>query len=101
MYILTSESTGYAMIIWLVILVVFMAVFMFVPQRKQKKEKEALYNSLEIGDVIMTTGGFYGVVIDIQDDTVIVEFGSNRNCRIPMRRDAIAQIEKAGTAEES
>ena len=41
------------------------------------------------------TSGFYGVVIDITDDTLIVEFGSNKNCRIPMKKAAIAQIEKA------
>ena len=38
-------------------------------------------------------GGFW--FIDISDDDVIVEFGSNRNCRIPMQKAAIAQVEKA------
>ncbi len=39
----------------------------------------------------MTTSGFYGTVIDITDDTVIVEFGSNKNCSIPMQKSAIAK----------
>ena len=34
------------------------------------------------------------MIIDIMDDTVIVEFGNNRNCRIPMQKDAIAAVEK-------
>ena len=42
------------------------------------------------------TSGFYGVLIDITDDDVIVEFGNNKNCRIPMQKAAIAQIEKPG-----
>ena len=42
----------------------------------------------------MTTSGFYGVLIDITDDDVIVEFGNNRNCRIPMQKSAIIQVEK-------
>ena len=42
----------------------------------------------------LTTSGFYGVIIDITDDDVIVEFGNNKNCRIPMQKAAIAQIEK-------
>ena len=42
-----------------------------------------------------TTSGFYGTVIDIEDDTVIVEFGNNKNCRIPMQKAAIADLEKA------
>ena len=38
---------------------------------------------------------FYGTVIDIEDDTVIVEFGNNKTCRIPMQKAAIADLEKA------
>lgn len=53
-----------------------------------------MINSMEKGDSVLTTSGFYGVVIDITDDTVIVEFGSNKNCRIPMQKSAIVQIEK-------
>ena len=34
---------------------------------------------------------FYGVIIDITDEDVIVEFGNNKNCRIPMQKAAIAQ----------
>ena len=49
---------------------------------------------MEVGDTALTTSGFYGVIIDITDDDVIVEFGNNKNCRIPMQKSAIAQIEK-------
>ena len=35
-----------------------------------------------------------GTIDYITDDTVIVEFGSNKNCRIPMQKAAIAQVEK-------
>ena len=38
--------------------------------------------------------GFYGIIIDMTDDTVIVEFGNNKNCRIPMQKAAIVQVEK-------
>ena len=47
----------------------------------------------------MTTSGFYGVIIDITDEDVIVEFGNNKNCRIPMQKAAITQVEKANTEE--
>ena len=53
-----------------------------------------MMNALEVGDTVLTTSGFYGSVIDIQDDTVIVEFGSNKNSRIPMQKSAIAFVEK-------
>lgn len=54
-----------------------------------------MLSSLAVGDTVLTTSGFYGVIIDMTDDTVIVEFGGNKNCRIPMQKAAIVQIEKA------
>ena len=63
-------------------------------QQKEKKKQQELLASVAVGDSVLTTSGFYGVIIDMTDDTVIVEFGSNKNCRIPMRKDAIVQVEK-------
>ena len=65
------------------------------PQKKKEREHQSLVNALEIGDSVLTSSGFYGVVIDIvNDDVVIVEFGSNKNCRIPMQKGAIVEVEK-------
>ena len=79
--------------------VVFIAaIFYFMAYRPNKKEKAKqveLFASLEVGDTVETSAGFYGVLIDITDDTVIVEFGNNKNCRIPMRKDAIIKNEKS------
>ncbi len=71
-----------------------MYFFMLRPQKKEQKRVSAMLASLEIGDVVVTTSGFYGVLIDITDEDVIVEFGSNRNCRIPMKKAAIQEVEK-------
>ena len=60
----------------------------------QQKQQQEMLSSMEKGDSVLTSSGFYGVVIDITDDTVIVEFGNNKNCRIPMQKSAITQIEK-------
>lgn len=82
----------------LIYFAVIIAVFYFIlirPQKKQQKEHDAMVASVEIGDSIVTTSGFYGVVIDVADRIVVVEFGSNKNCRIPMQKQAIAEIEKA------
>ena len=57
-----------------------------------------MLNDMEVGDAIVTTGGFYGVIIDITDEDVIVELGKNKNCRIPMKKAAIAEVEKASDA---
>ncbi len=79
-------------------LVVLFAVFYFLiirPQKKEQKKLNEMLSVMETGDVVLTTSGFYGVIIDITDEDVIVEFGSNKNCRIPMKKTAIAQVEKA------
>ena len=81
----------------LMYVVVFGGFFYFIlyrPQKKEQKKMRAMLSSLEIGDVVLTSSGFYGVIIDITDDTVIVEFGNNKNCRIPMQKSAISQVEK-------
>ncbi|MCH5252042.1 MAG: preprotein translocase subunit YajC [Lachnospiraceae bacterium] len=65
------------------------------PQKKQERAHQELVSSVAVGDSILTTSGFYGVVIDMTDEVVIVEFGSNKNCRIPMKKEAIVEVEKA------
>lgn len=82
---------------WIMYLIFFGAIIYFMayrPQKKQKEQQEALMNSVAVGDSVLTTAGFYGVIIDMTDDTVIVEFGNNKNCRIPMQKAAIVQVEK-------
>ena len=86
-----------------VVMILIVVVFWFLlirPQRKQQKEQEAMLKALKPGDSIMTSSGFYGVVLDIVEDTVIVEFGNNKNCRIPMNKAAIAQVDKPENASE-
>ena len=78
--------------------VVIIAAFYFIairPQKKKEKEHKALLDAVAVGDSILTTSGFYGVVIDMTEDVVIVEFGSNKNCRIPMQKAAILEVDKA------
>ena len=64
------------------------------PQKKEQKRIQLMISEMEVGDTVLTSCGFYGVVIDITDEDVIVDFGSNKNCRIPMQKQAIVQVEK-------
>ncbi len=93
----------------LLIIVIYVAIFgalyfiMIRPQRKEQKQKAQLLSQLAVGDSVRTTGGFIGTVIDIDDEsaTVIVEFGNNKNCRIPMVKEAIVEVEKPEDAVAS
>ena len=98
----TSGASGMVvMLIYIVILGAAMYFFAIRPQKKEQKRMAALLASLEVGDTVVTTSGFYGVVIDLTDEDCIVEFGNNKNCRIPMRKSAIAEVEKPQDVQNS
>ena len=91
----TSGAGGWiGMVLWMVILFAFMYFVMIRPQKKEAQKKDMMLNELAVGDTVLTTSGFYGIVIDIDEDLVIVEFGNNKNCRIPMQKSAISAVEK-------
>ena len=96
-----ASSTGSGNVTMILILAVIIALMYFMmirPQSKEKKRMEAMLASMDIGDAVLTSSGFYGVIIEITADDVIVEFGNNKNCRIPMKKSAIVQVEKPGGA---
>lgn len=100
----STANTGGMGIMGIVLYLLFFVALMYFllirPQKKQNKKQQEVMSSIEPGDNIMTTSGFYGTILDVVDETtVIVEFGNNKNCRIPMHKRAIAEVEKAGTAE--
>ncbi len=99
---LTGSATGGTVItvLYIVAIVAFLYFIMIRPQRKEQSRIKDMLSSLEVGDSVCTTGGFYGIVVDVEEDTVIVEFG-NKNCRIPMKKEAIAQIEKPEETSET
>ena len=90
----SSGNSSWILIVYVALIGAMMYFMIIKPQKKQKKQQQELMSSMAIGDSVLTTAGFYGVIIDMTDDTVIVEFGNNKNCRIPMQKQAIVQIEK-------
>lgn len=101
----TGAAAGANLGIWgsMIWIVIMFGIFYFIairPQKKQEKEHALLVDSAEIGDSVLTSSGFYGVIIDSMEEIVIVEFGNNKNCRIPMKRSAIVEVEKPGQANE-
>ena len=93
-----SGKGSFQMIILMVLLFVGMYFLMIRPQKKEQKKKDLMLSEVAVGDTVLTTSGFYGTIIDIVDDTVIVEFGNNKNCRIPMQKAAIADVVFAESA---
>lgn len=90
-----GAASGIILVVYVIFFGAFIYFLMIRPQKKEQKRISAMHSDMEVGDTVLTTSGFYGVLIDIDDDSVIVEFGNNKNCRIPMEKAAIKQVEKA------
>lgn len=92
---LFGSGSGIAMTIIYVIAFIAIVYFLMIrPSQNEQKKQNAMKQSMEVGDYIVTTSGFYGEIIDISEDDIIVEFGNNKNCRIPMKKEAVATLEK-------
>lgn len=55
------------------VLIIAMVFLLYMPQQKQKKQLAALLASLAPGDAVLTTGGFYGVIVEMDGDDLYVE----------------------------
>lgn len=86
----------------MVLILVFMFLIIYVPQKRQDKKDTAMRNSIEIGDKVTTIGGIVGIVFAIseKDDTLVVETGSDRT-KIRFRRSAISSVEKLDVTGDS
>ncbi|HEX2850854.1 MAG TPA: preprotein translocase subunit YajC [Acidimicrobiales bacterium] len=58
------------------------------PQQQRVKAQRALVSSLSVGDEIVTIGGMFGTIVDLDDDAVVVEAGPG--VRLRFRRVAIS-----------
>lgn len=95
--VLAAEAGGWGLGGTILYFGVIIAIFYFLmvrPQKKQEQAHAAMLTTIQPGDSVLTSSGFYGVVIDVQDEVVIVEFGNNKHCRIPMKKQAIVEVEK-------
>lgn len=70
---------GYSSLIFLVLMFVVLYFILIRPQKKKEKETKAMQSSLQVGDEIVTIGGIVGIVVQVGEDTVVVETTGNRN----------------------
>ena len=77
----------------MILIIVFMIVLIYLPQKRQDKKDAAMRSSLEIGDQVTTIGGVIGRVVAIKDDTFVLETGADR-VKIRFTKNAISSVEK-------
>ena len=67
---------GYSVLMMVLIFVVFY-FFMIRPQTKKQKEIRAQREAMKPGDRVVTSGGIYGKIRDIKENTITVEIAEN------------------------
>ncbi|MGM9551414.1 MAG: preprotein translocase subunit YajC [Clostridia bacterium] len=91
-----ASSTGgvSAMSGTLIYLVIMVAIFYFLlirPQKKREKETRRMLNDMRKGDEVVTIGGIMGNIVNIKDDSVVIETGANKT-KITFERSAIKSV---------
>lgn len=79
-----APSTSSSLMTWgmLILIFVVMWFFMIRPQRKQQKELQAFRDGLKKGDKVVTVGGIFGTVDEINDDSVLLKVDKEVKLRV-------------------
>lgn len=74
----TTTASPTANIIFLVVLFVAFYFLLIRPQRTRARRQQEMQAEVGVGDHIETIGGIRGRVVDVSDDTLVVEIESGR-----------------------
>jgi len=77
-------------LIVMVLLLVVMYVLMIRPQRQRQQAQQTMIDRASVGDDILTSGGIYGTITEIEDDDVVVEIADGLS--VHMTRRGIAAV---------
>lgn len=88
-----AGGSNSSMLIMMVIMVGALYFFMILPQKKKEKDATARRNSIEIGDEVTTIGGIVGRVVNIKEDTFVLETAGERS-KVRFKRWAIQEVGK-------
>jgi preprotein translocase subunit YajC len=89
-----GEAGGASSLISLALPLLMIVGFYFLlirPQRNRQRAQQTLLASLEVGDEVMTTGGMFGSIIEIDEDEGVVTVEIAPGTRVRMLRQGIAQ----------
>jgi len=78
----------------LVAVFVFFYIVFIRPQQAQQRRHREMLARLKKGDRVVTRGGLYGVILDVKDNDVTLEFA--QNVRIRAERSAVQSVVKRG-----
>ena len=94
-----GQSSMMSMLLPMLLIFVVFYFFMIRPQNKKQKEIQKARAALKAGDKVVTSGGIYGKIKDVKDDSFIIEI--SENVRIRVEKSAVfAAAADAVAAEE-
>jgi preprotein translocase subunit YajC len=85
----SSSGGGYSLLIFLVLMGAVFYFLLIRPQQRRQRQQRQLIESVEVGDEVMTIGGMYGTVREVDDDSITVEVAPNVDIRFS--KSAIAR----------
>ena len=77
-----QQGGGWSMWIMLALIFGVMWFFMIRPQKKQQKELQNFRDSLAKGDKVVTIGGIFGTVVEVREDSVLMEVDNGVKIRV-------------------
>lgn len=79
-----AGQQGSSLSFWIMIILLFLIMWLFMirPQRKQQKELEKFRNELKKGDKVITAGGIYGTVGEIEERTILLKVDGDVKIRV-------------------
>lgn len=77
-----EQLQSIAPILFLVLIFAAMYFFMIKPQRKRQKEQQELVQELRRGDKVVTSGGIYGQIENLSQDTVVLKIESGATMKV-------------------
>ena len=94
------KGNAFSSILIFVVFIALMYFMMIRPQKKKEKEDNAMRNALKVGDEIMTIGGVMGKVVKINEKSVVIATGADKN-KIEFIKSAIASVNKSDSASNT
>ena len=79
-----GQPQGSSWSMWIMLLLVFVVMWLFMirPQRKQQKELEKFRNELKKGDKVVTIGGIFGIIAEINERDVLIKVDGETKLRV-------------------
>ena len=91
-----SGGSGFIFIILIAFLLLYLIVVR--PQKRRQNQQQELLSELRVGDEVLTAGGIYGTISQLEDDLVTVEIAPSTEVRVARR--AIAGVTRDPEDEE-